>query len=133
MLALQYALFTLLAVPARSVLLTIAGAAVPVTVVQLAPSGPFARLKLSVALPAEFVVQVTATLVMFADPIVPDPLATEQLCPVGLVFTVTLYAEPVARAVAKVNAPLALTLRSSPPLSCSTTVPDRPETIPPTE
>ena len=26
-----------------------------------------------------------------------------------------------------------MTLRSSPPLSCSTTVPDSPETVPPTE
>ena len=40
---------------------------------------------------------------------------------------------PRSRPVAKVNAPLALTLRSSPPLSCSTTVPDSPETVPPTE
>ena len=31
------------------------------------------------------------------------------------------------------NPPLALTLRSSPPLSCSTTVPDSPETVPPME
>ena len=48
--------------------------------VQLGPSGPSARLKLSEALPAEFVVQVTATLVTFAEPTVPDPLATVQLC-----------------------------------------------------
>ena len=34
--------------------------------------------------------QVTATLVMFAVPIVPDPLATEHVWPAGLVFTVTL-------------------------------------------
>ena len=34
--------------------------------------------------------------------------------------------------MAKVNDPFALTLRLSPPLSCSTTVPDRPETVPPT-
>ena len=31
------------------------------------------------------------------------------------------------------NGPLADTLRLSPPLSCSTTVPDNPETAPPTE
>ncbi len=30
------------------------------------------------------------------------------------------------------NGPLALTLRSSPPLSSSTTVPERPDTVPPT-
>ena len=34
-------------------------------------------------------VQVTATLVMSADPTVPDPLATVQVCPAGLVCTVT--------------------------------------------
>ena len=75
----------------------------------------------------------TATLVTFADPMVPDPLATEQVWPAGLVFTVTLYADPAASPVLKVNGPLALTLRSLPPLSCKTTVPDRPETVPPTE
>src|SRR5262249_9096289 len=57
---------------------------------------------------------------------------TEQVCPVGLVFTVTLYALPLASAVANVNVPLALTVRLSPPLSCSTTVPDSPDTLPPT-
>ena len=31
------------------------------------------------------------------------------------------------------NDPFAVTLRLSPPLSCSTTVPDSPETVPPTE
>ena len=35
--------------------------------------------------------------------------------------------------VANVNGPFALTLRSSPPLSCNTTVPDNPDTDPPTE
>ena len=35
--------------------------------------------------------------------------------------------------MANVNAPLLLTLRSSPPLSCNTTVPDSPETVPPIE
>ena len=34
-------------------------------------------------------VQVTATLVTLADPIVPEPLATVQVCPDGLVCTVT--------------------------------------------
>ena len=34
--------------------------------------------------------------------------------------------------MANVNGPLPPTLRSSPPLSCSTTVPDSPETVPPT-
>ena len=62
-----------------------------------------------------------------------DPFATVQDCPDGLVFTVTAYADPVATLVANVNGPLAATDRSSPPLSCSTTVPDSPETDPPTE
>ena len=35
--------------------------------------------------------------------------------------------------MANVNAPLPLTLRSSPPLSCNTTVPDNPDTVPPIE
>ena len=39
----------------------------------------------------------------------------------------------MASFVANVNAPLALTLRSSPPLSCNTTVPDSPDTVPPIE
>ncbi len=34
--------------------------------------------------------QVTTTLVMSADPTVPDPLATEQVWPAGLACTVTL-------------------------------------------
>ena len=68
----------------------------------------------------------TATLVTLAEPIVPDPLVTVQVCPDGFVFTVTVYAAPEASDVAKVNDPFAVTLRSSPPLSCSTTVPDRP-------
>src|SRR5215813_9455143 len=62
----------------------------------------------------------------------PVPLDTVQVCPDGLVFTVTAYAAPVASAVANVNDPFADTLRSSPPLSCSTTVPDSPDTVPPT-
>ena len=35
--------------------------------------------------------------------------------------------------MANANAPLRLTLKSSPPLSCNTTVPDNPETVPPIE
>ena len=76
--------------------------------------------------------QVTATLVTLAEPTVPDPLATVQVCPDGLVFTVTAYGAPDTSAVANVNDPFADTLRLSPPLSCSTTVPDSPETVPPT-
>ncbi len=77
--------------------------------------------------------QVTATLVTLAEPIVPEPFETEQVWPDGLVFTVTAYAAPDANLVANVNGPFALTLRSSPPLSCNTTVPDNPDTDPPTE
>ena len=76
--------------------------------------------------------QVTETLVTLAEPTVPDPLATEQAWPEGLVATVTAKDPPWATAVAKVKAPLALTLRLSPPLSWRTTVPEeRPETVPP--
>src|SRR5215472_4691536 len=63
---------------------------------------------------------------------VPEPLDTVHVCPEGLVSTVTLYAAPLARAVAKVNVPLAFTVRLSPPLSCNTTDPDSPDTFPPT-
>src|SRR5690242_16554984 len=104
--------------------------------VQLAPSPPFARLKSSeaeVPEPEPEVAHDTAALVTLADAIVPDPPVTVQVCPVGLVATVTLYAVPLASLVAKVNDPFAVTLRLSPPLSWSTTVPDRPETVPPTE
>ena len=73
----------------------------------------------------------TATLVTLAEPTVPDPPDTAQDCPDGFVSTVTLYVAPWQR-VANVNDPFALTLRLSPPLSCSTTVPDSPETVPPT-
>ena len=74
----------------------------------------------------------TATLVTLAEVTVPDPPDTAQDCPDGFVSTVTLYVAPLANAVANVNDPFALTLRLSPPLSCSTTVPDSPETVPPT-
>ncbi len=33
--------------------------------------------------------QLTATLVTLAEPTVPEPFATVQLCPAGLLFTVT--------------------------------------------
>src|SRR5690348_13935494 len=100
--------------------------------VQFEPKPPSARLKSSEADVPELAEQETPTLVMLADPIVPDPLVTVQVCPDGLVPTVTLYAAPEASEVAKVNDPFAVTLRSSPPLSCSITVPDSPETVPPT-
>src|SRR5271165_6323709 len=99
--------------------------------VQFAPRLPSARLKLSAADVAE-AAQETATLVTLAEPTVPDPFDTVQDWPAGFVFTVTLYAAPETSEVANVKDPFALTLRLSPPLSCSTTVPDRPDTVPPT-
>ena len=74
--------------------------------------------------------QVTATLVTSDAAIVPDPL---HVCPGGSVLTVTAYAAPAARAVGNVNDPSADTVTSSPPLSSSTTGPDSPDTVPPTE
>ena len=60
-----------------------------VIAVQFAPSPPSARLKSSDADVAVLAAQETATLVTLADPIVPDPLDTVQVCPDGFVFTVT--------------------------------------------
>src|SRR5690242_18514084 len=107
-----------------------------VMAVQLLPSAPLARLKSSVAVSVPdppLVVQVTATLATFAEPTVPVPPLTAQVCPVGWVRTVTVYALPLVSLVGKVKEPLAATDRLSPPLSWSTTVPDSPETVPPTE
>ena len=58
--------------------------------VQFGPSPPSARLKSSEADVAELAAQETATLVTFAEATVPDPSETVQVCPDGLVFTVTL-------------------------------------------
>ena len=59
--------------------------------VQLGPRLPSARLKSSDALDVvELAAQVTVTLVMLAAAMVPVPLETVQVCPVGLVLTVTL-------------------------------------------
>jgi hypothetical protein len=57
---------------------------------QLVPRLPFARLKLSVPAGANAVLQLTATFVTSAAAIVPLPLATLQLWPLGFVLTVTL-------------------------------------------
>ena len=102
--------------------------------VQLPPSAPLARLKSSAAVPAPpLAVQVTTTLVTFADAMVPVPPLTVHVCPDGWVRTVTEYALPPASFVGNVKEPLAVTDRLSPPLSCSTTVPVSPDTVPPTE
>src|SRR5262245_17829545 len=102
------------------------------TSVQLEPSAPSARLKLSLPVPDAFFWQSTATLVTLPDPIVPVPLATEQVCPDGSFFTITLYAEPACTGVPKVKLPSADTLTVSLAFSCRSTVPLRPETVPPT-
>jgi hypothetical protein len=74
----------------------------------------------------------TAALVMLAPATVPDPFETVQVSFAGCAATVTAYAEPSARAVANVNEPSAPSVRSSAPSSCSTTVPESPEIVPPT-
>src|SRR5262249_54979053 len=51
------------------------------------------------------VVQVTATVVTFAEPTVPVPLPTAQVWPDGWVFTVTAYAAPPASCVGKAKEP----------------------------
>ncbi len=56
---------------------------------QFDPSEPLRRLKSSVP-PGRSAAQETATFVTSAEPIVPLPLATLQLWPLGLVLTVTL-------------------------------------------
>ena len=58
--------------------------------VQPAPRAPFALLKLSETELAVRVAQVTETLVTLAAATVPEGLVTEQVCPDGLVLTVTL-------------------------------------------
>jgi hypothetical protein len=82
-----------------------------------------------------FVVQVIATVLTFALT-VPVPAATAHVCPglVGSVRTVTAYAPPLATAVLNTKVPFAVTVRSSPPLSCKTTLEPvtRPVTDPPT-
>src|SRR5580658_5655737 len=106
------------------------------TAVQLLPSGPLARLKSSEAVSVPeppLVVQVTATPATFAVPTVPVPPLTAHVCPDGWVRTVTEYALPLASFVGKVKDPVAATGRLSPPLSCSTTDPVSPDTVPPTE
>ena len=84
---------------------------------------------------SDTVVQVTAMFVTLAWDIVPVPPATTQLW-VGLdgwANTVTWYVASLASGVAKTTGPLAVTLRSSPSLSRSTSPePARPETVPAT-
>src|SRR6266581_4666473 len=85
-----------------------------------------------VIVPPIVFLQTTWTLVTLPLLAVPLPLVTVHCCG-GLaeLRTVTLYVPPVSMAVAKVKGPLALSVLLSPPLSCSTRVPTRPETLPP--
>src|SRR5690349_12513526 len=78
------------------------------------------------------VAQATVTLVTFAALTVPMPWATVQVWPEGWVRMVTLYWVAFAIALGKVNAPLTEIVRLSAPLFCNTTLPDSPETVPPT-
>jgi hypothetical protein len=77
--------------------------------------------------------QLTLTLVIFAEPTVPEPALTEHIWLAGWVPTLTLYCKPTAIAVGNVNGVFALTVIESPPLSRRTTeVPEAsPETVPP--
>ncbi|WP_126878105.1 hypothetical protein [Paraburkholderia kururiensis] len=77
--------------------------------------------------------QTTDTLVTLDPDTEPAPLATVHVCLAGAVNTDTLYAAPFGSRVAKVNTPLALTVRLSPPLFCITNDPDKPVTEPPIE
>src|SRR3569833_1430807 len=70
-------------------------------------------------------------LVTFEAPMVPEPLVTMHDSPLGCVATVTEYGAPSATGVAKVNGPLALMTRLSPPLFWRMTVPAKPERLPP--
>src|SRR5690349_10657432 len=78
------------------------------------------------------VAQVTVALATSAPLTVPTPWATVQVWPEGWVRTVTLYWLAFACALGKVNPPLAAIVRLSAPLFCNTTLPDSPETVPPT-
>src|SRR5262249_61831357 len=81
---------------------------------RLLPSPPFARLKSSEAVSVPEPPQVTATVVTFAEPTVPVPLPTVQVCPDGWVFTVTAYAAPLASCVGNANGPVAVSARPAP-------------------
>jgi hypothetical protein len=78
-------------------------------------------------------VHVTVTEATLAPAIVPVPAATLQTCADGWECTLMAYAALVARSVAKTKVPFVVMRRSSPPLLRRTSVPFRPETLPPTE
>src|SRR5262245_8306432 len=106
--------------------------------VQPAPRPPSARLKSSVRTvdvggDDGIAVHVTVIVVTSAEATVPAAPEMLQVCPVGLAFIVTSYAAPSATGRVNVNAPFMLTLTALPSLSCNTTVPDNPDTVPPIE
>ena len=73
----------------------------------------------------------TTTLVTLPEPTVPLPLETAHVCPAGALATVTLYGDPDRTGAGNANVPLASQAQGVAALSLSTTVPDRPETVPP--
>src|SRR5450759_2876907 len=77
------------------------------------------------------VVHDTETLVTFVVVAVPEPLVTVHVWPDGCVRTVAEYVVLLLTLVANVNDPLVDVLTLSPPLFCSTSVPERPEIVPP--
>ena len=77
--------------------------------------------------------QDTVTLVTLAEATVPGPVRRPCRPAQRDWLDRHVVGRPVASSVANVNDPLALMLRSSPPLSCRATVPESPETVPPTE
>src|SRR5579871_2307583 len=82
-----------------------------------------------------FVAQLTDTVVTSEPPTVPEAPDRVQvwLGLEGCVLMLTAKAAPLATLVANEKAPFAEMVRSSPPLSRSTSpVPDNPETVPPT-
>src|SRR5437899_10660027 len=78
------------------------------------------------------VAQLTVTLLTLAPATVPVPFATLQLWPAALALHDAPPILPWATGAEKVKLPSAETVRSLPPLFRSTTVPLRPEIVPPT-
>jgi len=76
----------------------------------------------------------TTIVVTLPLPTVPVPALTAQLCGGFSVSNVTAKGLPLARLVGKEKAPLELSVKSSPPLSCNVIEePDaRPMSVPPT-
>ncbi len=77
--------------------------------------------------------QVMITEVTFALVTVPDPPPTVHDCvgPLGCVRTATSYDDPAASGTGNANEPFELIVSELPPLSLTTTEPERPATVPP--